>query len=89
LIPNLKIISGKDFLIGVAAIRDLIKDRAILSGNEQQELNGISHLARIETWWKAREILNFLASKKGIEYHGLRKGENGKPHFFKGSSYHC
>jgi 4'-phosphopantetheinyl transferase EntD len=89
LISNLKIISGKEFLIGVAPIQNIHKNPSILSENEKKELEEISHPARIESWWKARQILNEISSRKGIEYQGLRKGENGKPHFVKGSSYHC
>ena len=75
--PKLKIISGNEFLIGVGPIQDIGMEDHILSENEKKELRTISHPSRIRSWWKAREILSKISEQKGIEYHGLRKGENG------------
>lgn len=83
------IIQGENHLIGFQKIQNLKRDSSILSEEEKKELEQISFEARRESWWKAREILFQLAKNLKIEYQGLRKGDNGKPHFLKGSDYHC
>ncbi len=82
-------ILGDEFQISVQQIDSVKIDHSILSEKEKIELESISHEERKRSWWKAREVLSQLCLRNGLDYHGLKKGNNGKPHFVKDSPYHC
>ncbi len=79
----------EEFEIGISPIMGIKEDQNILSSNELEELKKINHPSRIRSWWKAREVLSDISIQNGINYKGLHKGSNGKPHFIEGSPYHC
>lgn len=76
-------------MIGISPIMEIQKDQSILSESEKKELSTINFEARVNSWWKAREILSKISRHFGVDYKGLRKGDNGKPHFIKGTDFHC
>ncbi|WP_266368003.1 4'-phosphopantetheinyl transferase family protein [Tellurirhabdus rosea] len=59
-----------------ADLRPLLR----LTGEEEQDLSGITHPGQRAEWLACRVAMQYLTSEEGLAYAGLEKDEHGKPH---------